>query len=80
MTDSLDSFGTSKDLYSKRPLLYYLPASDKNEERVIIQYARRTFPGVQALPRSTDIPPITEAQAEALDALRTYIRIPCFRF
>ena len=27
------------------------------------------FTGFQALPRSKDIPPITEAQAEALDAL-----------
>lgn len=36
---------------------------------MIIQYARRVFTGFQALPRSADIPPITEAQAEALDAL-----------
>ena len=36
---------------------------------MIIQYARRTFTGYQGLPRSPDIPPITEAQAEALDAL-----------
>lgn len=36
---------------------------------MIIQYARRTFTGFQALHRSSDIPPITEAQAEALDAL-----------
>jgi alpha-ketoglutarate-dependent taurine dioxygenase len=36
---------------------------------VLIQYARRSFTGFGALPRSTDIPPITEAQAEALDTL-----------
>lgn len=36
---------------------------------MIIQYARRTFTGFQGLPRSPSIPPITEAQAEALDAL-----------
>jgi len=36
---------------------------------VIIQYARRIFTGFQALPRTPTIPPITEAQAEALDAL-----------
>jgi hypothetical protein len=35
----------------------------------VIQYARRTFTGYGGLPRSADIPPITEAQAEALDAL-----------
>ncbi|KAF8875077.1 taurine catabolism dioxygenase TauD [Gymnopilus junonius] len=49
--------------YSNRPLLYYL------DEKIIIQYARRYFTGFQGLPRSKDIPPITEAQAEALDAL-----------
>jgi hypothetical protein len=36
---------------------------------VLIQYARRYFTGFKAQPRSADIPPITEAQAEALDAL-----------
>lgn len=46
-----------------RPLLYYL------DSKIIIQYARRYFTGFQHLPRSKDIPPITEAQAEALDAL-----------
>ncbi|KAG6863797.1 hypothetical protein C0991_003163, partial [Blastosporella zonata] len=49
--------------YTLRPLLYYL------NERVIIQYARRYFTGFLGLPRSTTIPPITEAQAEALDSL-----------
>lgn len=47
-----------------RPLLYYTA-----QEKLVIQYARRHFTGYQALPRSKDIPPITEAQAEALDAL-----------
>ena len=36
---------------------------------MIIQYARRYFTGYWGLPRSSKIPPITEAQAEALDAL-----------
>lgn len=36
---------------------------------MIIQYARRTFTGYWGLPRSSNVPPITEAQAEALDAL-----------
>lgn len=35
----------------------------------MIQYARRNFTGFHALPRSKEIPPITEAQAEALDAV-----------
>jgi len=36
---------------------------------MIIQYARRSFTGYWGLPRSANLPPITEAQAEALDAL-----------
>jgi alpha-ketoglutarate-dependent taurine dioxygenase len=36
---------------------------------VALQYARRYFVGFGALQRSIDIPPITEAQAEALDAV-----------
>ncbi|KAF8890084.1 hypothetical protein BD779DRAFT_1610872 [Infundibulicybe gibba] len=43
--------------------LYYL------DSKLILQYARRYFTGFLALPRSAEIPPITEAQAEALDAL-----------
>jgi alpha-ketoglutarate-dependent taurine dioxygenase len=62
-------YGNSTKGYSLRPLLHYLPATEKSDEKLIIQYARRTFTGYQALPRSSEIPPITEAQAEALDAL-----------
>lgn len=50
-------------------MLYYQPASTLTPERLIIQYARRYFTGFLAQPRSSNIPPITEAQAEALDAL-----------
>ncbi|KAI9018780.1 hypothetical protein CLU79DRAFT_760378 [Phycomyces nitens] len=50
-------------LYYKRPLLYY------EDNHLIIQYARRKFTGFGYKPRSESIPPITEAQAEALDAL-----------
>ena len=39
------------------------------EQQVIIQFVRRAFTGFRDVPRSPDIPPITEAQAEALDAL-----------
>ena len=49
--------------YTLRPLLYYI------DGKIIIQYARRYFTGFLGLPRSSTIPPITEAQAEALDAL-----------
>ena len=55
--------------FTKRQLLYHQAATDSTPERVIIQYARRYFTGFLAQPRSQDIPPITEAQAEALDAL-----------
>ena len=55
--------------YFQRPLLYRQPATAETPERVVIQYSRRSFTGFGALPRSANIPPITEAQAEALDAL-----------
>lgn len=62
-------YGDASRPYTSRPLLFHTPASDISPERVIIQYARRSFTGFLHLPRSENIPPITEAQAEALDAL-----------
>jgi hypothetical protein len=62
-------FDGSDKGYVLRPLLYFTPKTDTAPERLIIQYARRTFTGFQGLPRSPHIPPITEAQAEALDTL-----------
>lgn len=62
-------YGNPDKPYSVRPLLYHTPSKGDTPERVIIQYARRGFTGFLNLPRSKDIPPITEAQAEALDAL-----------
>lgn len=62
-------FNNPKIPYTVRPLLYHQPATETTPERVLIQYARRYFTGFLAQPRSPDIPPITEAQAEALDAL-----------
>lgn len=50
-------------------MLQYQPATAEAPERIIVQYARRYFTGYKGLPRSANIPPITEAQAEALDAL-----------
>ncbi|KAI8069426.1 hypothetical protein BC940DRAFT_332339 [Gongronella butleri] len=46
-----------------RPLLFH------EDNKLIIQYARRNFTGFGQNPRSEEIPPITEAQAEALDTL-----------
>ncbi|RKK68698.1 hypothetical protein BFJ69_g13386 [Fusarium oxysporum] len=63
------SFGKSGQKSTFRPLLYHQAATDKHPERMIIQYGRRYFTGHSGLPRSSDIGPITEAQAEALDAL-----------
>lgn len=65
----VDSFSGRGDKYTLRPLLHYQPKTESTPERLIIQYARRTFTGYWGLPRSSDVPPITEAQAEALDAL-----------
>ncbi|KAJ5126733.1 hypothetical protein N7448_007512 [Penicillium atrosanguineum] len=65
----VDGFNNPQKPYTLRPLLYHQPATTTTPERVLIQYARRYFTGFKAQPRSKDIPPITEAQAEALDAL-----------
>ena len=64
-----DNFGNSTQPYTAKPLLFFQPQTSDSPERVILQYARRTFTGFGALPRSKDIPAITEAQAEALDAI-----------
>ncbi|KAH6665532.1 hypothetical protein B0J14DRAFT_606306 [Halenospora varia] len=64
-----DGYGNPAKPYTTRPLLFHSPAQGLSPERVIIQYARRGFTGFLHLPRSQDIPPITEEQAEALDAL-----------
>ncbi|QKX63827.1 uncharacterized protein TRUGW13939_10998 [Talaromyces rugulosus] len=64
-----DGFGNKDKPYTTRPLLFHTPQTASAPERVLIQYARRSFTGYQSLGRSPDIPPITEAQAEALDAL-----------
>lgn len=55
--------------YASNPLLHHQTGTSTEPERLIIQYARRSFTGYWGLPRSSDIPAITEAQAEALDAL-----------
>ncbi|OGE56231.1 hypothetical protein PENARI_c003G04140 [Penicillium arizonense] len=65
----VDGFNNPSKPYTLRPLLYHQPATANTPERVLIQYARRYFTGFLAQPRSKDIPPISEAQAEALDAL-----------
>ncbi|KAI1860603.1 uncharacterized protein JN550_011451 [Neoarthrinium moseri] len=53
----------------ERPLLFHFPRTESTPERVSLQYGRRYFVGFGALPRSPNIPAITEAQAEALDTL-----------
>ncbi|EXJ68661.1 uncharacterized protein A1O5_08455 [Cladophialophora psammophila CBS 110553] len=63
-----DNFGNSEQPYATKPLLFHQPATAKIPERVVLQYARRYFTGFGPLPHSTAIPPITETQAEALDA------------
>ncbi|KAG9505147.1 hypothetical protein J7337_002113 [Fusarium musae] len=63
------SFANPNKKFTTRPLLYHQKATDTLPERVALQYARRYFVGFGAIPRSHDIPPISEAQAEALDAL-----------
>ncbi|KAJ6180848.1 hypothetical protein N7519_011309 [Penicillium mononematosum] len=53
----VDGFNNPARPYSLRPLLYHQPATATTPERVLIHPGRRISP------------PITEAQAEALDAL-----------
>ncbi|KAF4471165.1 family oxidoreductase [Fusarium albosuccineum] len=65
----VEIFANSDKKFATRPLLYHQKATESTPERVALQYARRYFVGFGALPRSHDIPPITEAQAEALDTL-----------
>ncbi|KAH7319716.1 hypothetical protein B0I35DRAFT_352800 [Stachybotrys elegans] len=68
-TWNVEIFAKSDKRYTSRPLIYHQPATGDAPERILLQYARRYFVGFGALPRSADIPPITEAQAEALDTL-----------
>lgn len=63
------SFEKASKQYVERPLLFHFPATSSTPERVALQYGRRYFVGFGALPRSPDIPPISEAQAEALDTI-----------
>lgn len=65
----LFSFEKADKQWTERPLMFHSEAKDSRPERIALQYARRYFVGFGALPRSPDIPPISEAQAEALDTL-----------
>ncbi|KAF9463721.1 hypothetical protein BDZ94DRAFT_1235994 [Collybia nuda] len=58
----LDRFGATPP-YTTRPVLYV------EEGHAIIQYSRRHFTGYGDQKRGAEIPPITEAQAEALDTM-----------
>lgn len=57
-----NSFGGNPG-YTTRPVLYH------EDGHAIIQYSRRHFTGYGTQKRSPNIPPITELQAEALDAV-----------
>ncbi|KAI0871457.1 TfdA family taurine catabolism dioxygenase TauD [Hypoxylon argillaceum] len=65
----MEVFEKGDKQYTSRPLVFHFPATDSRPERIALQYARRYFVGFGALPRNPNIPPITEAQAEALDTL-----------
>ena len=49
--------------YHKRPLLFY------EDKRLIMSFARTVITGSESNPRTAGLPPITEEQAEALDAV-----------
>ncbi|KAI0008230.1 Clavaminate synthase-like protein [Xylariaceae sp. FL0662B] len=65
----VEGFAKSDASFITRPLMYFQPATASTPNRVLLQYGRRYFVGFGALPRSHSIPPITEAQAEALDTI-----------
>ncbi|OTB01391.1 hypothetical protein M426DRAFT_323530 [Hypoxylon sp. CI-4A] len=65
----MEVFEKADKQYIERPLLFHFPATESTSERVSLQYGRRYFVGFGALPRRSTIPPITEAQAEALDTV-----------
>ncbi|OTA96557.1 hypothetical protein M434DRAFT_373646 [Hypoxylon sp. CO27-5] len=69
LTDNWNAENFAEKQYTSRPVMHYQPATESTPKRVVLQYARRSFVGFGALPRSPNIPPITEAQAEALDTL-----------
>ncbi|OQD60218.1 hypothetical protein PENPOL_c026G01788 [Penicillium polonicum] len=66
---AIDGFKRSSTPYYLRPLLHHHPATDTNPEGVSLQFSRRSFTGYAAYKRSHYMPPLSEAQAEALDAL-----------
>lgn len=53
--------------YTTRPLLYQVDVD--GDSKIVFQYSRRHFTGYGPQKRSPNIPPITEAQAEALDTI-----------
>ncbi|KAI1075995.1 Clavaminate synthase-like protein [Whalleya microplaca] len=65
----VEGFANSDASFTSRPLMHFQPATASAPNRVSLQYGRRYFVGFGALPRSANIPPITEAQAEALDTI-----------
>ncbi|KAF5636133.1 family oxidoreductase [Fusarium sp. NRRL 52700] len=59
------------DKFMSRPLIHHVPASSdgKTPDKILLQYGRRYYVGFGEIPRGKHLPPITEAQAEALDTL-----------
>ncbi|KAL4791061.1 hypothetical protein BDV19DRAFT_381829 [Aspergillus venezuelensis] len=66
---AIDGFKRSSTPYYLRPLLYHTPAKLTAPERILLQFSRRSFTGYAVYKRSEYMPPLSEAQAEALDAL-----------
>ncbi|CUS12320.1 unnamed protein product [Tuber aestivum] len=58
-----DTFGRSGEPYYKRPLLF------NQGGKMVFAFSRRILTGSEVSPRTKGIPDMTEAQADALDAL-----------
>lgn len=57
-----DTFGWNP-AYTRRPLLFH------HDQKIIMNFSRRVLTGTPMTPRSEELPPMSEAQAEALDAV-----------
>ncbi|KAF3927226.1 hypothetical protein ABW20_dc0106224 [Dactylellina cionopaga] len=58
------------DNFFRDPLYYERPILFHEDSKIILQFSRRNFTGYGMLKRNPDIPPLSEAQAEALDAMQ----------
>lgn len=67
--NTLASSNWAHDTFGCKPLFYNQALLFKQHKKIILNFSRRVLTGSLMRPRSKEIPPLTEAQAEALDAV-----------